>query len=56
MGKGIRTGPRDALIADSVSESISGKAFGIHRIIDQTGALVGPLLAFAIPQFMDIQE
>ncbi len=31
IGKGVRTAPRDALIADSVSESISGKAFGIHR-------------------------
>lgn len=55
MGKGIRTNPREALIDDSVSESISGKVFGIHRTIDQTGALLGPLLAFAILQFMDIQ-
>lgn len=55
MGKGIRTAPRDALIADSVSESISGKAFGIHRTIDQTGAIIGPAMAFVILQFMDIQ-
>jgi hypothetical protein len=55
MGKGIRTAPRDALIADSVSESISGKAFGIHRTIDQMGAIVGPVVAFTILQFMDIQ-
>ncbi len=55
MGKGIRTAPRDALIADSVSESISGKAFGIHRTIDQTGAIVGPIVAFGILQTMDIQ-
>ena len=55
MGKGIRTAPRDALIADSVSESISGKAFGIHRTIDQMGAIVGPIVAFAILQFMDIK-
>ena len=48
MGKGIRTAPRDALIADSVSESISGKAFGIHRTIDQMGAIIGPIVAFAI--------
>lgn len=40
MGKGIRTAPRDALIADSVSESISGKAFGILRTIDQMGAII----------------
>ncbi len=55
MGKGIRTASRDALIADSVSESISGKAFGIHRTIDQTGAIVGPIVAFGILQTMDIQ-
>ncbi len=55
VGKGVRTAPRDALIADSVTESISGKAFGIHRTIDQMGAIVGPLVAFAILQIMDIQ-
>jgi MFS family permease len=55
IGKGVRTAPRDALIADSVSESISGKAFGIHRTIDQMGAIAGPLVAFAILQTMDIQ-
>ena len=55
VGKGVRTAPRDALIADSVSESISGKAFGIHRTIDQLGAIAGPLVAFAILQVMDIQ-
>ena len=55
IGKGVRTAPRDALIADSVSESISGKAFGIHRTIDQIGAIVGPVAAFAILQVMDIR-
>jgi MFS family permease len=52
IGKGVRTAPRDALIADSVTESISGKAFGVHRTIDQIGAIVGPLSAFAILQVM----
>ncbi|MBA3750575.1 MAG: MFS transporter [Nitrosopumilus sp.] len=55
IGKGVRTAPRDALIADSVSESISGKAFGLHRTIDQMGAIVGPIAAFLILQTMDIQ-
>src|SRR5215203_400231 len=55
IGKGIRTAPRDALITDSVSESISGKAFGIHRTIDQTGAIVGPIAAFALLALMDIR-
>ncbi len=48
IGKGIRSAPRDALIADSVDESNSGKAFGIHRTLDQIGAIIGPLFAFLI--------
>jgi MFS family permease len=39
----------------SVSISISGKAFGIHRTIDQSGAILGPIAAFAILQVLDIQ-
>jgi MFS family permease len=46
IGKGIRTAPRDALIADSVDESNTGRAFGIHRTLDQIGAIIGPLFAF----------
>jgi MFS family permease len=45
VGKGIRSAPRDALIASSVDESIRGKAFGFHRAMDHAGAVVGPLLA-----------
>ena len=45
VGKGIRTAPRDALIASSVDENIRGKAFGFHRAMDHTGAVIGPLLA-----------
>ena len=55
IGKGVRTAPRDALIADSIPETISGKAFGIHRTIDQLGAILGPIAAFAILQVMDIR-
>jgi sugar phosphate permease len=55
MGKGIRTAPRDALTADSVSESKVGRAFGIHRIIDQLGAIVGPIAAFGLLQIVDIR-
>jgi MFS family permease len=55
IGKGARTAPRDALIADSVSETVSGKAFGIHRTIDQMGAIAGPIVAFFLLQFMDIR-
>jgi len=56
IGKGIRTAPRDALIADSIDQSISGKAFGIHRTLDQMGAIIGPLFAFLILElFQNIQ-
>lgn len=55
IGKGIRTAPRDALIADSVPISRVGRAFGLHRTIDQLGAIVGPVAAFALLQFVDIR-
>ena len=55
IGKGLRTAPRDALIADSVPESKAGRAFGIHRTIDQMGAIVGPVVAFALLQVVDIR-
>jgi MFS family permease len=45
IGKGIRSAPRDALIASSVDQSIRGKAYGFHRAMDHAGAVVGPLLA-----------
>ena len=48
VGKGLRTSPRDALIADSVDPAIRGRAFGFHRSADHAGAVVGPLLAFAL--------
>ncbi len=41
MGKGIRTAPRDALVADSVTPEQRGKAFGLHRALDTFGAVVG---------------
>ncbi len=47
IGKGVRTSPRNALIADSTDPSIRGWAFGFHRAMDHVGAAVGPLLAFA---------
>lgn len=47
-GKGIRSAPRDALIADSIDPKIRGKAFGFHRAMDHTGAIIGPLLAMLL--------
>lgn len=48
VGKGIRTSPRDALISLSCAPERVGLAFGVHRALDTCGALLGPLLAFAI--------
>jgi len=45
IGKGVRTSPRDALIADATDPSIRGRAFGFHRAMDHLGAAIGPLLA-----------
>lgn len=51
VGKGVRTSPRDALIADSVDPAIRGKAYGFHRSMDHAGAIVGPLVATALLAF-----
>jgi MFS family permease len=45
IGKGIRTSPRDALIADSSQPTLHGRAFGFHRGMDHVGAAIGPVLA-----------
>ncbi len=44
-GKGVRSAPRDAMIADVTPLESRGKAFGFHRALDHTGAVVGPLMA-----------
>ncbi len=46
LGKGTRTAPRDALIAESSETGARGKAFGLHRAMDTFGAVVGVLLAY----------
>jgi MFS family permease len=48
VGKGIRTAPRDAMISLSTPERQLGAAFGVHRALDTTGAMIGPLLAFGL--------
>lgn len=45
VGKGIRTAPRDALIADTCDPEEKGKAFGFNRAMDHAGAVIGPLVA-----------
>jgi MFS family permease len=48
VGKGLRSAPRDALLAASVSPEKRGFAFGVHRSADHAGAVVGPLVAAAL--------
>jgi MFS family permease len=48
VGKGIRSAPRDALIADSTSQEYQGRAFGLHKAFDSSGAVIGPILVIPI--------
>jgi hypothetical protein len=50
-GKGVRTAPRDAIISLSSSPERMGESFGVHRALDTVGALIGPILAFALLSF-----
>ena len=52
VGKGIRTSPRDALVADSVSAGERGKGFGLHRAMDTFGAVLGLVIAAIIIYFV----
>ena len=55
VGKGIRTSPRDALIADCCLVGEQGKAFGFQRALDHVGAVLGPLIAFFFLTFITQQ-
>ena len=48
VGKGVRTAPRDAIIADSTENHRLGLAFGFHRSMDTIGAVIGPGIAFVL--------
>lgn len=50
-GKGLRTAPRDSLISASVKNNDAGKNFGFHKMMDNSGAIIGPLIAFGILYF-----
>ena len=56
VGKGIRTAPRDALIADSIDEKRRGLAFGLHRAGDTAGALIGIAIALVVVWFVQGQD
>ena len=48
VGKGIRSAPRDAIIAESCADDVRGKAYGIHRAMDGMGSILGAALAFLL--------
>jgi MFS family permease len=52
VGKGIRTAPRDAMIADAAGPEQRGIAFGFHRAMDHGGAVIGPLLGYVVVFFL----
>ncbi|MET8350567.1 MFS transporter [Micromonospora sp. NPDC005206] len=52
LGKGLRTAPRDALIADASDPRTLGRSFGVHRTLDTIGAAAGPLVAFSLLWFL----
>ena len=54
IGKGIRTAPRDAIIADSMPEE-RGKGFGIHRSLDTLGAIMGSIIVFILFWFLGLE-
>ena len=54
VGKGIRTSPRDALVADSIDEKQRGMAFGFHRAADTAGAMLGILIALIVIWLMHL--
>ena len=54
VGKGIRTAPRDALLADSTDPESRGRAFGFHAAMDNAGAVLGPLIAFVLLKQFDL--
>jgi len=56
LGKGLRTAPRDSIIAASADRGVRGRAFGLHRAMDTLGAVVGPIIAYFILSWMGSGE
>ena len=54
IGKGLRAAPRDSLISGSVPKNETGKNFGFHKAMDNSGAIIGPLTAFLILRFFPL--
>lgn len=56
VGKGLRTSPRDALIADSTDAEFYGKSFGFHRAMDTSGAVLGIAVAFSLVAYFSYRQ
>jgi len=56
IGKGVRTPPRDALIADLTAPEVRGRAFGLQRAMDNAGAFAGPIVAALLLKFGGVSE
>lgn len=56
VGKGLRTSPRDALIADSTDAEFYGKSFGFHRTMDTAGAVLGVIIAFSLVAYFSYRQ
>lgn len=54
IGKGLRAAPRDSLISGSVAKNETGRTFGFHKAMDNSGAIIGPLAAFLVLYFFPI--
>ncbi|HMA65677.1 MAG TPA: MFS transporter, partial [Chitinispirillaceae bacterium] len=54
IGKGLRAAPRDSLISGSVPKNETGKNFGFHKAMDNSGAIIGPLIAFILLYFFPL--
>lgn len=55
VGKGLRTAPRDALLASAAGSDRRGRAFGFHRAMDHAGALVGPVAALVLLGVLELK-
>ncbi len=54
IGKGIRTAPRDSLVSASTHKNEMGKSFGFHKAMDNSGAIIGPLIAFLLLKYLPV--
>ncbi|MCD4704000.1 MAG: MFS transporter [Methanosarcinaceae archaeon] len=56
VGKGVRTAPRDAIVAESTDQRYRGRAYGFHRSMDGFGSIIGALLAYILLQSLDYRD